>query len=59
MATRATVARYNRQMQTFEYMQRQLLEGIDRHSKRKEAEEDVMEKHHVDTDDNGNRLWRF
>ena len=59
MATRATVAVYNRQMQTFEYMQRQILAEIDHRSKCKGAEENIMEKHHVDTDENGNRCWRF
>ncbi len=35
MSTCAAVARYNRQMQTFEYMQRKLLTVIDHRSKRK------------------------
>lgn len=59
MATRATLAKYNRQMQTFEYNIRKLLNDIDRRAKTNEADEDVMEKNLVNTNEDGSRCWSF
>jgi len=55
----ANAARNARNMRTFEYMQRKLIAGIDRRSKENHADEDVMVKHHTNTNSKGERTWTF
>jgi len=55
----ANAMRNARNMRTFEYMQNKLIAGIDKRAKENHADEDVMVKHHTDTNSEGERTWSF
>lgn len=59
MASASTLAKYNNDMKRFEYQINNILEGIDRHKKSKEADDDTMSKHYHSATENGERVWRF
>lgn len=55
----ANAMRNARNMRTSEYMQDKLIAGIDRRARENRADEDVMAKHHTDTNSEGERTWSF
>jgi len=59
MAKAAALAANNHNLRRFEYMQEKLLAGIDRRTKSGDNDLDVMSKHHVNTNEDGERTWRF
>ena len=59
MATAAALARNNRHLRTFEYMQNKILTGIDKRARTKEADVNVMSKHLSGVNEDGERTWTF
>jgi len=60
MANAAAVATNNRNIKRFEYMQKNILAGIDKRARTGEFDaENVMSKHFSGANEDGERTWTF